>query len=187
MFAWIARILCLAALVACATLAHAQAQAHVYRCIGAHGEPVFSGQPCGAPAPAHGGNTAVQGGGFGDVCAGSPQALRQAIAGAFEIHDVNRLSGLILWRGMGQASARATLRSLAAWLKQPLAGIAIAYAAGPPFADTGPWSAGTADIPAGASSVPSPPSGFEISTGGGDGSTRDFGITEFGGCWWLTF
>jgi hypothetical protein len=30
-----------------------------------------------------------------------------------------------------------------------------------------------------------PPTGFEISTA--DGATRDFGITEFGGCWWLTF
>lgn len=129
----------------------------------------------------------MQGSGFGDACAGSPRALRQAIAGAFETHDVNRLAGLILWRGMDQASARATLRSLATWLKQPLTGIAIAYAAGPPFADTGPLSGISAGDPASGMSVASPPSGFEISTGGGDGSSRGFGVTEFGGCWWLTF
>lgn len=184
MFAWIARILCLVALAACAPLAHAQSQTQVYRCIGAHGEPVFSGQPCGTPVSPSGAAAAAQGSGFGDVCAGSPQALRQAIAGAFDTHDVNRLAGLILWRGMDQASARATLRSLSAWLKQPLAGIAIAQAAGPPFADDG---FAPAHGPASGSSVAAPPSGFEISTGGGDGSTRDFGITQFGGCWWLTF
>lgn len=184
---WIARVLCLFALTACATVAHAQAQTHVYRCIGAQGEPVFSGLPCGPAAPPPGAVAVSQGSGFGDVCPASPQALRQAIAAAFQAHDVNRLAGLILWRGMDQASARSTLRSLSAWLKQPLARIAIAYAAGPPFADTGPWSAASADVPASGSSAASAPSGFEISTGGGGGSTRDFGITEFGGCWWLTF
>jgi hypothetical protein len=187
MATWIDRIVCLVALAACATLAHAQAGTHVYRCVGAHGEPVFSGQPCGTPAPPPGSPAALGGSGFGDVCAGSPQALRQAIGKAFETNDINRLAGLILWRGMDQASARATLRALAAWLKQPLAGIAIAYAAGPPFADTDPWPAASAGAPAPGTSVASPPSGFEISTGGGDGSTRDFGVTEFGGCWWLTF
>jgi hypothetical protein len=88
---------------------------------------------------------------------------------------------------MDQASARATLRALATWLKQPLAGIAIAYAAGPPFADAVPGPASSAAAPAPGSSIAATPSGFEISTGGGAGSTRDFGVTEFGGCWWLTF
>lgn len=115
--------LCLLALTACAPLAHAQ----IYRCIGAHGEPVFSGQPCGTPAPVNPGVAGARGEGFGAVCAASPQALRQAIADAFTAHDVNRMAGLILWRGMDQASARATLRHLAEWLKQPLAGIAVAY------------------------------------------------------------
>jgi len=169
------KILCLLALSACAPLAHAQ----IYRCIGAHGEPVFSGQPCGNPAPASS-NAAAMGDVFGDVCAASPQALRQAIGEAFTAHDVNRLAGLILWRGMDQASARGTLRSLAEWLKQPLTGIAIARAAGPPFDGLSPAaSSGAADATA------QPPTGFEISTA--DGATRDFGITEFGGCWWLTF
>lgn len=187
MSTWLARILCLVALAACAPLVQAQTQPQIYRCIGAQGEPVFSGQPCGTPAPPSGAALAARGGGFGSVCAGSPQALRQAIAGAFEAHDVNRLAGLILWHGMDQASARGTLRSLAAWLKQPLAGIAIAYAAGPPFADDGPVPPSTADDPASGSSMSQPPTGFDISTGGGDGDTRNFGITEFGGCWWLTF
>ena len=125
--------LCLFALAACTPFAQAQ----VYHCIGAHGEPVFSGQPCGNPAPASS-DVGAAANAFGHVCAASPQELRQAITDAFAAHDVNRLAGLILWRGMDQASARNTLRSLADWLKQPLTGVAIARAAGPPFEDSAP-------------------------------------------------
>jgi hypothetical protein len=187
---WPAKLLCLLALFACVPLAHAQHAQPVYRCIGPHGEPVFSGQPCGTPAPAPGTNAPIEGNGFSSVCAASPEALRQAIAGAFATHDVNQLAGLILWSGMDQGSARATLRSLAAWLKQPLTGIAFTRAAGPPFADSDvdPLPAATADGPASASSITAPPpTGFDVSTGGVDGATRDFGLVESGGCWWLTF
>lgn len=180
--------LCLLALVACAAIAHAQNAQHVYHCIGVHGEPVFSGQPCGTPAPAGTSAAGAQGGGSSGACAATPQALRQSIADAFSSHDVNRLAGLILWRGMDQSSARSTLHALSDWLKQPLAGISIAYATGPPLADVGPAPAATAGFPAATASVTSqPPTGFVISTGGGDGGTRDFGVTETGGCWWLTF
>jgi len=187
---WMTRTLCLFALLACAPLAHAQTAQPVYRCIGAHGEPVFSGQPCGTPAPTPGTSTPVQGSGFSAVCAASPEALRQAIAGAFAAGDVNQLAGLILWHGMDQGSARSTLRSLAAWLKQPLTGIAFTHAAGPPSTDTdtGPLPATTSSEPARASSIAAlPPTGFDVSTGGVDGTTRDFGVVESGGCWWLTF
>ena len=123
--------------------------------------------------------------GFGDACPASPEALRQAIASAFESHDVNRLAGVIVWRGIDQASARTMLRTLTDWLKQPLAGIAIAGGAGPPPAASlppPPFSAGAA---MGGSMLALAPTGFEISTAGG--GTRDFGITESDGCWWLTF
>lgn len=182
------KIVCLLALLACASLAHAQHAQPVYRCIGAHGEPVFSGQPCGTPAPASAASAPAQGSGFSAACAGSPQALREAIAGAFATHDVNQFAGLILWNGMDQNSARAALRALAAWLKQPLTGVAIARAAGPPFADSGPPATSSGGAPVSASSVSaSPPTGFDISTGGVDGTTRDFGLVESGRCWWLTF
>ena len=182
--------LCLLALLACAPLAHAQHDQPVYRCIGPHGEPVFSGQPCGTPAPAPGTSAFVQGTSFSAVCATSPEALRQAIASAFAARDVNQLAGLILWQGMDQNAARTTLRSLAAWLKQPLTGIAFTRVAGPPFVDTDsrPPPVASAGEPDSASSVAaSPPTGFGVSTGGVDGTTRDFGLIESGGCWWLTF
>lgn len=183
---WLPQILCLLALAAFAHAAHAQSQP-VFRCIGAHGEPVFSGQPCGTPAAAVSNDAPAQAGGSSGICAASPQALRQSIADAFTRRDVNRLAGLILWHGMDQSSAHSAMRSLAEWLKQPLAGITSAYAAGPP-PDDGAASATTTGQPASAASVATPaPSGFEISTGGGDGSRRDFGVVQSCGCWWLTF
>jgi hypothetical protein len=189
---WIVRLLCLAALAIWTPLARAQApsQTPIYRCVGAHGEPKFSSQPCGTAVqlPGNGGDADATTGsyGFGDVCPVSPEALRQAIAGAFESHDVNRLAGVIVWRGIDQDSARTLLRTLADWLKQPLAGIAIAGAAGPPYAATGPAPAESVFQARGDSSTMAPaPAGFEISTAAG--GTRAFGITESDGCWWLTF
>lgn len=181
-------MLCLFALFLCVPLAHAQTTQPVYRCIGAQGEPVFSGQPCGTPAAQSGQTAAAQASGVSGVCAGSPTALRQAIAQAFAAHDVNQLAGLLLWRGMGQASARATLTSLNAWLKQPLTGIAIASAAGPP-PDAAPEAvhSTSSDGPATVASAAPPPTGYTVSTGGVDGHTRDFGVVESGDCWWLTF
>lgn len=190
MYIWSVKLLCLLALLACAPLAYAQHAQPVYRCIGAHGEPVFSGQPCGTPAPAPGSSMSAQGTDFSAVCAASPEALRQSIARAFAARDVNQLAGLILWRGMDQGSARSALRSLATWLKQPLTGIALTRAAGSPFADTDSWPPPVASTgePASASSVAAlPPTGIDVSTGGVDGTTRDFGLVESGGCWWLTF
>ena len=183
---------CLAviSLLACVPLAHAQHVQPVYRCIGVHGEPVFSGQPCGMPAPASTASAMGLGNASSAVCAGSPQALRQAIADAFTARDVNRLAGLLLWNGMDQASARASMRALADWMKQPLTGIASTRATGPPFAAAGssaPTVAATAGPAAASSAAALPPTGFDVSTGGVDGATRDFGLVESGGCWWLTF
>ena len=179
--------LCLLALLLCAPLAHAQATQPIYRCIGAQGEPVFSGQPCGTPAVQPGQAAASQPGGTASVCAGSPNALRQAIAQAFATHDVNQLAGLLLWRGMGQASARSALASLSAWLRQPLTSITVAGAAAGPPPDTEPASPTSSARATSAASTARAPTGYVVSTGGVDGRTRDFGIVETGGCWWLTF
>lgn len=175
---WVFPLLCLALLWA---MPHA-AQAQIYRCVGAHGEPVFSGQPCGPPAPPPGTMGAL-GSGFGAYCAPSPAALRQAIAQAFAAHDVNRLAGLILWRGMDQAAARRELGALATWLQQPLAGIATTYAGGAP-----PDSAGTVTPaePASGASAGRLPVAFAIRTAG-SGAARDFGVDTLGRCWWLSF
>jgi Domain of unknown function (DUF4124) len=177
MHARLARILCLLALLACAPLAHAQ---QVYHCIGAHGEPEFSGEPCTTPAPVVAGNADLAGHAFGGACAVTPVALRDKITAAFRTRNINLLSGLILWQGIDQSSAETTLRALSVWLREPLAGIAIVTADGPPgISPSGP-------APSAASAARAAPTGFEVSTRGDDGSTRDFGVTQMSGCWWLT-
>lgn len=172
--AWALLFWCLVLLWASPHSAHAQ----IYRCVGTHGEPVFSGQPCGTPAPLPGAAGAV-GSGFGDHCATSPELLRQAIAQAFATHDVNRLAGFIVWRGIDQASARAELQQLRAWLQQPLTGITTTHAGGAP--PTGP---GTEPAPPG-STAPVPVS-LIVATAGSD-APRTFGLSPQDGCWWLTF
>jgi hypothetical protein len=171
--------------------AQAPSTNRIYRCIGDHGEPAFSGQPCTAPGPqaSTGATHPPDAGALGGFCATTPAELRDRIATAFQRDDVNLLAGSILWDGTGQSSARETLRSLAAFLKQPLVGIAVASAAsvaGPAL----PRSLSTTALPAIAASTPAP-TGIVVTTqppgSGAQGpDTRDFGMTQLGDCWWLT-
>lgn len=195
MFSWVSRLLCLGALVVVAPFAQAQ----IYHCIGPHGEQEFTDQPCATPvsaplslplaSPSRDSSAPVDTG-FGNVCPGSPTGLRLAVSNAFDTRDVNSLAGLILWRGIGQRAAIDRLRSLKAWLKQPLADIALVRGAGLPYAEdaVSPESESADD---GQAVVIAPqaalPVGLRVSTGGDEGRTRDFGVTESGGCWWLTF
>ncbi|HEU0276820.1 MAG TPA: hypothetical protein VFQ95_03225 [Rhodanobacteraceae bacterium] len=169
-------------LCGCPYIVHAQ----IYRCVGAQGEPAFSGEPCGAPASTAS-TAGTRGSGFGDHCAASPDALRHAIGQAFATHDVNRLAGLIVWRGIDQASARSELRQLATWLQQALTGITVIYAGGVPPGDTSASATTDTDAqPATDSSAGRVPVGLLVSTSA-SANPRDFGIAPMGRCWWLSF
>ena len=173
------------------------AHAQVHRCIGAGGEPVFTDQPCGTQEPslgvsesANGIAPAATGGASGNAdgaqsagtnaaCPRSPQALRDRIALAFNSDDPNALAGLIDWSGYGRNGANARLREFRNWLKQPLAGIEFS---GPP--DPSGAQPDDADYAA------PQPTGITVSTqprGGDAPSSRSFGVTQRGGCWWLSF
>ena len=173
------------------------AQAQVHRCIGANGEPVFTDQPCGAQEPSIGrGDSAngiapavaggvtsnangVQSAGTNAVCPRSPQALRERIALAFNSDDPNALAGLIDWRGYDRHSATNRMREFKQWLKQPLIGVELN---GPPdpsgalpgdsdYAAPDPWSV----------TVLTQPRGEDFT------NSRNFGVMQRGGCWWLSF
>lgn len=177
-------------------LAH-RAHAQVHRCLGANGEPVFTDQPCGAQepsidagqsangvAPVSSSGAAItasgaQSAGTNASCPRSPQALRDRIALAFDRDDPNALSGLIDWRGYDRSGASARLREFNDWLKQPLSGIQFN---GPPdpsgaqpgdadYVQTRPWSVAVTTQPRGEDRA----------------DTRDFGVMQRGGCWWLSF
>lgn len=158
--------------------------APVYHCIGANGEPVFSGQPCsalqlpssstGAAAPET--PVAPQTHGF---CAADAEELRARATAAINAHDANRLAALFLWEGMDGATALAHLRGLAAVVDGPVLGLQIENA-----------------TPAPTGSTPTPPA---------DGATAllirrasdpwnavspeetRYPLVQRDGCWWLRF
>jgi hypothetical protein len=172
------------------------AYAQVHRCLGASGEPVFTDQPCGTQEPSIGvadsadgaapadevvtGNAnGVQGAGTNAACPRSPQALRERIALAFNGDDPNALAGLIDWRGYDRHGANARMREFGRWVKQPLIGVQFN---GPPdpsgalpddadYAAPDPWGV----------TVLTQPRGEDFTR------SRNFGVMQRGGCWWLSF
>lgn len=170
------------------------AQAQIHRCIGAHGEPVFTDQPCGSAelsaslasgSPDHdeagAAGTASSGNGssIAATCPHSPEEVRDRIAGAFDDDDTNALAGLFDWRGFSRRSADARLKDFSRWLKHPLIGVQFSGATDPSGAQ-----------PDDADYVPSDPSALTVltqSSGEPAADARSFGVVEKGGCWWLSF
>lgn len=144
----------------------------VYRCIGAHGETVFSGQPCTsadnqalgavAPAPAAGATT------YHFTCPADAQALRDRVAAAFNSGDTNAFGALFLWNGFGTRAAYARLRELGRILRTPMVDLHVADDASGP-------TAGAALV---------------VTVGGDDAganTTWQFPLVRQDGCTWLDF
>lgn len=157
----------------------------VYRCIGASGEPVFSGQPCRAlQLPAAGASAAAAGAvplapethGF---CPADPADVRMRAAAAIEARDPNRLAALFLWGGMDGAQAHARLRELAAIVADALPGLELEGAAPAPTASTSapPADGTTALLLRRTSDVDDTPASQEVR----------FPLAQRDGCWWLRF
>ncbi|HEY3520590.1 MAG TPA: hypothetical protein VGK80_06055 [Rhodanobacteraceae bacterium] len=172
------------------------AHAQVHRCMGANGEPAFTDQPCGTQEPSVGvadsangvapADTGVtnnadgaQSAGTNAACPRSPQALRERIALAFNGDDPNALAGLIDWRGYDRHGANARMREFEHWLKEPLIGVEFI---GPP--DPSGALPGDADYTA-----PDPWGVTVLTQPHGEDFTqsRNFGVMQRGGCWWLSF
>lgn len=154
-------------LLVAATCAHAQDAGddgqRVHRCVGVHGEVVFSGLACNAneqagisagaradtlapPPPA-------------DACPASPQELRERLAAAIARHDANAIAGMLHWRGIGRAAASQRLRELRELVREPLLSL-----------EQG--------------------EGLLVRTGSNTtGGVREhaFGIEVEAGCWWLNW
>lgn len=177
------------------------AEAQIHRCIGAQGEPVFTDQPCGSAelsvdvasgkldrndvpsststAPASGMALADSGTPLAATCPRSPQQVRDRIAVAFNDNNPNALAGLFDWRGFSHQGADARLKDFSRWLKHPLIGVQFSGAADPSGAQPG-----DADY------TPSDPYSLTVLTQSSSElapETRSFGVTEKGGCWWLSF
>jgi hypothetical protein len=163
------------------------AQAQIHRCTGARGEPVFTDQPCGAAelsvnvasdldrdARANAGHAPARGGSLiAATCPHSPEEVRDRIAVAFNDDNPNALAGLFDWRGFSHASADARLKDFNRWLKHPLIGVQFTGSADPSGAR-----------PDDLDYAPVDPSGLTVLT---QSDARSFGLSQRGGCWWLSF
>ena len=168
----------------------ARAQNPIHHCVDAHGNPLFTDQPCTsqqatpvqAPAPAAsiappGTPVPLQ------RCAGTAAALRQRVIDAFAARDPNRLAGLMLWHGYGHVSAVDDIRALGRLVRQPLLEIHL----GDGSAED-PAALGGTDRPAAASSAAPPADELQLRTGGDDGErSARFAIAHQAGCLWLRY
>ena len=157
-------------------IARAEGQS-VHRCIGAQGEIVFSGLPCGAAGTTDAPSSAppdIERSIAAPVCPASADALRSLIAQALARRDANAIAGVLRWDGVGGAEARRRLSELAELATRPLLGIDL----------DGSGEAAAGDP---AAALPAALTVRTGSGGDGDGGTREheFRISTSGGCYWL--
>ena len=95
----------------------------IHRCIGAHGEIVFSGLACAADAAANSATSRTAAAVPtlpADTCPTSRDELRDRITAAITRRDANALAGLLRWRGVGAGAASGRLRMLRDLVQRPL-------------------------------------------------------------------
>jgi hypothetical protein len=177
----------------CALALPVRAQNPIHRCVDAHGNPLFTDQPCTtqqatpvqeASSPASAASAALPGMPVPlQRCAGTAAELRQRVIDAFATRDPNQLAGLMLWHGYGHVSAVDDIRTLAVLVRQPL--LEIHYGDEP--ADDPAATDGSGLPPAAASPAP-PADELQVRTGGDDGErSAHFAIARQAGCLWLRY
>lgn len=166
-------------LTLCTFAMTAQAQDAIHHCVDAHGNPVFTDQPCASQQatsvqtpPPTAGTAAPDAPVPLQRCAATTTELRQRVIDAFAARDPNQLAGLMLWHGYGSRSAVDDLRALAQLVRQPLLEIHF---------DNEPT-----DDP-GDSTAPASPPASELQLRTDGGSSVSFTITHLAGCLWLRY
>lgn len=165
-----------AALLFLVVIAHAEGtvQQTVHRCIGRHGEIVFSGLTCTEadaatrPADARKPASTSESTRNADMsCPATRERLRERIATAVASHDSNMIASVMRWRGVAAGAAGRRLRELALLTRGPL--LALDDATGS--------DGGNADL-------------LRLRTGSNlAAGTREhaFGVAVEGGCYWLVW
>ena len=177
-----------------AAAAPVRAQNPIHHCIGAHGNPVFTDQPCAALDATSVGAAQPTGGDSGlpdtpppVLCAATTAQLRQSVIDAFAQRDANRMAGLMLWSGYGQDAAVADIRSLALLMRRPLLALQPSGSA-PTAADPPPAGAASSGAaPAADAATASPQLRLQLAGTDPSGSPRElrFDIVRRAGCLWL--
>jgi hypothetical protein len=162
----------------------AGAQTAIHRCIGSHGNPIFTDQPCATMQASSVRASPTPGGALlaapPMLCAASRDDLRQGVIEAFAQQDANRLAGLMLWNGYGRGAAIADIQALARLVRQPLLGID--FPGDPPPATS-------AGMPYSAPAEPAysaPTLMLEVADPSGTGARQwRFDLVHRAGCLWL--
>jgi hypothetical protein len=168
-------------LTLCILATTARTQDAIHHCVDAHGNPVFTDQPCSsqqarpvqtpsAAASVASPDTPVP----LQRCASTTAELRQRVIDAFAARDPNQLAGLMLWHGYGNRSAVDDLRALAQLVRQPLLEIHFDNE------QDGDPGGGSPPTP-----PPAPASELQLRTD--DGNRASFAITHLAGCLWLRY
>ena len=148
----------------------------IHRCIGEHGEIVFSGVACGGaeirvdPRPASGAPTTDAASAVAMTCPRSPTELRDLVANALARRDTNAITSLMRWDGVGGAEARQRLKDIAELGQRPLLGVDLDADAA--LAADEPAPAGTLIVRTGSTSYGGP-------------RERAFRVGASSGCYWL--
>lgn len=187
------RLAALLCLIALAWVAPAAAQTPIHRCIDAHGQALFTDQPCMAlqatpVAPTASSIPILTEHTVRSLCAANLDTLREGVIDAFAGRDANRLAGMMLWNGYGRGAAIADIRSLTQVMKQPLLDVDV-----PQQQRSEPASGSSLDDPFRMDVTPdfaAPPSNqlvLHIADNDGSGSPRElrFNIVRQAGCLWL--
>ena len=176
------RLVAIAALASCA-VAQADDGQSVHRCIGEHGEIVFSGVACGPASRADSRTDVAQRADPHDalalICPKSPDALRTVFADALTRRDTNAIASLVRWQGVGGAQARGRLQEIAELSARPLIGIELGGAS---------TSTAATDSPDSAFENDSAPESLIVRTGSTDRlgpREQEFRVSAGGGCYWL--
>ncbi len=167
-----------ALLIALATPARAAPDGQtVHRCIGTHGEIVFSGLACSAGTTANASTPGTDSAASTlsiDTCPTSREALHDHISAAITRHDSNALASLLRWRGVGARAASDRLRSLRDLVQRPLLAM-----------DGGDAGDITGDTPASANEDT-----LRVRTGSNESDgvrEHRFGVAVEGACYWLVW
>lgn len=148
----------------------------VHRCVGLHGEIVFSGLSCAASQSTgteFSSNSGAAPLPAADSCPSSRIELSERVVAAITRHDPNALAGMLRWRGVSGEAAKIRLRTLRDLARRPL--LAIDAATDQQTDDD--TAVDAAD-------------GMHVRTGGGDsGGVHEhaFGVALEGGCYWLVW
>ncbi|GAA0716922.1 hypothetical protein [Dokdonella soli] len=150
----------------------------VHRCVGRHGEIVFSGLPCAAgesAAISAAVATTASAPQADAACPASREELRDRVAAAIARRDPNALAGLLRWQGVGASAAGSRLRALRDIAQRPLLAIDSTGAVDGSPDDTQALDASDS---------------LRVRTGSNEsGGVREhaFGVGVEGGCYWLVW